>query len=435
MGDTAVMGVTRAEAEALDAADPLAGYRDEFVIADDSLIYLDGNSLGRLPKASAERVREVVEDDWGSHLIRSWTDRWFDLPSRIGDLIGTALLGTATDEVIVGDSTTVALYKVVSACLDARPDRRTIVIEKGNFPTDRYIVESLASQRRLDIRWLEETGADGVSPAQVAAALDSTVAVAVLSHVDYRSAALLDMAAITGAAHAAGALMVWDLCHSVGVVPIDLTTDGVDAAVGCTYKYLNGGPGAPAFTYVRWDRQAELKQPIWGWWSRREMFDMAHGYQALAGMKAWLTGTPSILSLAAVEPGIAMIAAAGMPAIREKSMALTDLAVRLYDEWLAPVGFGLASPREAAARGSHITVSHPDAGDLTLRLIDKGVVPDFRQPDGIRLGFAPLTTRYVDVHDGVRMLADLADAPGESPRPRPQDKAQGPTGEGGMIGP
>ena len=402
------MGMTRAEAAALDAADPLAGYRDEFLIADDSLIYLDGNSLGRLPKASAQRIKEVVEDDWGDHLIRSWTDRWFDLPSRIGDLIGTALLGTGTDEVIVGDSTTVALYKVLSACLDARPDRRTIVIEKANFPTDRYIVEALAAQRRLDVRWLKETGVNGVGTTQVETALDPTVAVVVLSHVDYRSAALLDMAAITAATQAAGALMVWDLCHSVGVVPIDLHADGVDAAVGCTYKYLNGGPGAPAFTYVRRERQAELKQPIWGWWSRREMFDMAHGYHASAGMKAWLTGTPSILSLAAVEPGVAMIAEAGVATIRAKSVALTDLAVRLYDEWLAPCGFGLASPRDPEARGSHVTVSRRDARDLTLRLIDKGVVPDFRQPDGIRLGLAPLTTRYVDVYDGLRVLADLA---------------------------
>jgi kynureninase len=401
------VGVTRAEAEALDAVDALGSYRDRFVIADDS-IYLDGNSLGRLPKASVERIRQVVEDDWGNHLIRSWTDRWIDLPSRIGDLIGTALLGTSTDEVIVGDSTTVALYKVISACLDARPDRRTILIEAANFPTDRYIVESLAAQRNLDIRWLEETGVDGVSAADVAAALDPTVAVAVLSHVDYRSAAILDLAAITATVHEVGALMVWDLCHSVGCLPIDLESDGVDAAVGCTYKYLNGGPGAPAFTYVRRDRQGELKQPIWGWWSRQEMFDMAQGYQPHAGMKAWLTGTPGVVSLAAVEPGVAMIAEAGIPAIRSKSMALTDFAVSVYDEELAPRGFGLASPRDASRRGSHITVSHPQAKALTLQLVERGVIPDFRHPDGIRLGLAPLTTRYVDVFDGLAVLAELS---------------------------
>ncbi len=418
------MGANRSDAEALDAADPLARYRDEFVIGDES-IYLDGNSLGRLPKASAARVRQVLEDDWGNSLIKSWTDRWIDLPIRIGDLIGTHLLGSATDEVIVGDSTTVALYKVLSACLDARPDRRTILIERANFPTDRYVVESLAAQRDLEIRWLAEADVSGVSTAQVAAAVDPTVAVAVLSHVDYRSAALLDMAGITATVHEAGALMVWDLCHSVGCVPIDLQAAEVDAAVGCTYKYLNGGPGAPAFTYVRRSRQAELTQPIWGWWSRQEMFDMAQGYQPYAGMKAWLTGTPGILSMAPVEPGVAMIAEAGVPAIRAKSMALTDFAVRLYDEQLAPLGFGLASPRHASRRGSHITVSSPQAKALTLQLVERGVIPDFRHPDGIRLGLSPLTTRYVDVFDGLAVLADL---PGLS-------VGQGPIGENGMIGP
>jgi kynureninase len=401
------MGVTRADAEALDAADPLAAYRERFVIADDALVYLDGNSLGRLPKASRDRVIEVLEQDWGTSLIRSWTDHWIDLPSRIGDLIGIELLGTGPDEVILGDSTTVALYKVLSACLDARPDRRTVVIETGNFPTDRYVVESLASQRGLQIRWLDETGPDGVATDAVAAALDDTCAVLVLSHVDYRSAALLDMRAITSAAHESGALMVWDLCHSVGCVPIDLRADAVDAAVGCTYKYLNGGPGAPAFTYVRRELQTQLKQPIWGWWSRQEMMAMAAGYEASAGMKAWLTGTPGVLSMVAVEPSVAMVAAAGLPAIREKSIELTSLAVELYDELLAPLGFQLASPRSAERRGSHVTVSHPDAEELTVKLIAADVIPDFRRPDGIRVGLSPLTTRFVDVYDGLTRLVEL----------------------------
>jgi kynureninase len=398
------MGISRTDAEALDADDPLAEYREQFVIDDESLIYLDGNSLGRLPKASRERVVDVLEQDWGSSLIRSWSDRWIDLPTRIGDLIGTSLLGTGADEVIVGDSTTVALYKVLSACLDARPGRRTVVIEKANFPTDRYVVESLAASRGLDIRWIDETGVDGVSVDQVEAALDDSVALAVLSHVDYRSAALLDMAGITGAVHGVGALAVWDLSHSVGCVPIDLRADGVDAAVGCTYKYLSGGPGAPAFTFVRRELQTELKQPIWGWWSRQEMFAMAHGYEGSAGMTAWLTGTPGILSMVAVEPGVAMVAEAGIAAIRAKSIELTDLAVQLCDQLLAPIGFGLASPRSASARGSHVTVSHPDAEALTAKLIADGVVPDFRRPDGIRMGLAPLTTRFVDVYDGLARL-------------------------------
>jgi len=398
------MAITRADAEALDRADPLAHYRDQFVIADDALIYLDGNSLGMLPKATRARVHEVLDDDWGSHLIRSWDDRWIDLPRRVGDSIGTSLLGARPGETVVGDSTTIALYKVVSAALDARPDRNAIVIERDNFPTDRYVVESLVSQRKLDIRWIDEAGPEGVSRESLEAQLDGDVAVVVLSHVDYRSAALLDMAGHTEAIHACGALAVWDLCHSAGVVPIDLVGDDVDLAVGCTYKYLNGGPGAPAYTFVRTELQPELRQPIWGWWSQREMFDMAQGYQPQPDIRGWLTGTPSVLSLAAVEPGVAMIAAATVPAIRHKAVALMDLAVGLYDELLAPVGYGLGTSRFRERRGSHLTVTHRDAQIATRNLIAAGIIPDFRRPDGIRLGLAPLTTRFVDVYEAmVRM--------------------------------
>ncbi len=273
------MTIDRSAAEKLDAADPLADYRNLFVINDETLIYLDGNSLGRLPIASRERVREVLEDEWGRDLIRSWAaERWLDLPSRIGDLIGQQLLGAAPGDVIVSASTTVALYKAVSAALDARPDRRVVVIERDNFPTDRYLLESLTHQRGLELRWVEPAGTGGLTAAQLAACLDGAVAVVVLSQVDYRSAALLDMAGLTALVHSMGALSVWDLCHSVGTVPIDLVADKVDIAVGCTYKYLNGGPGAPSFTYVRADLRDQLRQPIWGWWGRREMFDMDQGY-------------------------------------------------------------------------------------------------------------------------------------------------------------
>ncbi len=271
---------TRAYAEQLDRDDPLASYRDQFVIPDDTVIYLDGNSLGRLPKATQARVKEVLDEDWGGHLIRSWEDRWMHLPGQIGDLIGTGLLGAGPGEVIVGDSTTVALYKAMSALLDAQPDRRAIVIERDNFPTDRYLVESLAGRRELEIRWIEEAGPDGLQIADVTSLLDDDVAFLVLSQVDYRSAAITDLAGITAAAHDAGVLTLWDLCHSVGSIPIDLHRDSVDVAVGCTYKYLNGGPGSPSFTYVRADLQPRLSQPIWGWWGRTDMFDMAQGYQA-----------------------------------------------------------------------------------------------------------------------------------------------------------
>ncbi|MGI8433337.1 MAG: kynureninase [Nocardioidaceae bacterium] len=400
------MTIKRDEAAALDVSDPLAGYRDRFVIDDDALVYLDGNSLGRLPKASRERVRQVLEDDWGRNLIKSWEERWLDLPVRIGDLIASSLLGADAGEVIVNDSTTVALYKSISAALDARPGRRTVVIEEDNFPTDRYVVEALAQHRGLEVRWIPEAGPDGVTADALADALSGDVAVTVLSHVDYRSAAIVDMAALTQLAHQAGALTVWDLCHSVGAVPIDLHADGVDIAVGCTYKYLNGGPGAPSFTFVRRDFQPTLHHPIWGWWSRREMFEMAAGYEPHVDMRAWLTGTPGVLSMAAVEPGVRMVAEAGVAAIRRKSRALTELASVLYDDWLAPRGWAFASPRDTDRRGSHVTVAHPRAREVMAALTARGVIPDFRRPDGIRLGMAPLTTRFTDVYDGLRLMAD-----------------------------
>ena len=391
----------------MDASDPLAAFRERFAIDDDALVYLDGNSLGRLPKASRTRVLEVLDREWGRDLIRSWDGDWMHLPTRIGDLIGVELLGAQPGEVVVADTVTVSLYKAVSAALDARPGRTTVVIERDNFPTDRYIVESLARQRGLTIRWIDEVGFDGVGASHLRPLLDETVAVTVLSQVDYRSAALVDMADLTRMAHAVGALTVWDLSHSAGVVAIDLRGDDVDIAVGCTYKYLNGGPGAPAFTFVREELQRQLRQPIWGWWSRREMFDMEQGYDPEPGIRSWLTGTPGIVSMAAIEPGVAMLAEAGMEAIRAKSRALTELAVELYDETLRPLGVGIASPRDSNRRGGHITVTHPEAKTLTAELIQAAMVPDFRRPDGIRLGLAPLTTRFVDVYDVVACLADL----------------------------
>jgi kynureninase len=405
-------GPRREDAEALDRDDSLAHYRDEFVVDDDSLVYLDGNSLGRLTRASRDRVMQVLVDDWGSNLIRSWDERWLDLPTRLGDLIGTTLLGASPGEVIVGDTTTVSLYKAVAAALDARRGRTCLVIERDNFPTDRYVVESLAAQRGLEVRWVGEAGTDGVTPSHLAAVLDDTVAVVVLSHVDYRSAALADMTTLTGQAHEAGALSVWDLCHSVGVVPIDLTAAGADLAVGCTYKYLNGGPGAPAFTYVTRSLRPLLRQPIWGWWGRADMFDMAQGYRPYDDIRSWLTGTPAVLSMAAVEPAVSMIAAAGIGSIRAKSVALTEYAVLLYDGLLAPLGFGLASPRDPRRRGGHVTVTRADARRLTVDLTAAGVIPDFRRPDGIRIGLAPLTTRFVDVFDGFAAIARLAAAAG-----------------------
>jgi kynureninase len=398
----------RDRAAQLDRDDVLGCYVDRFAATDEGLIYFDGNSLGRPPLASRQRVVEVFDDEWSRRLIRSWTDSWVELPERLGDLIGTGLLGARPGEVVVGDNTTVSLYKAIVAALDARPDRSTVVIERDNFPTDRYLVESISSQRSLTIRWIDERGPDGLTVDDVRAALAEDVALVVLSHVDYRSAALADLDAVTRAVHGADALMLWDLCHSAGVVPIDLECAGVDLAVGCTYKYLNGGPGAPAFSYVRAALQGELRQPVWGWWGRRDMFDMEQGYEPADGIRAWRTGTPSVLSMAAIEPGVVMIVEAGVDAIRAKSIALTELAIAVFDTLLEPQGFILRSPRDSSRRGGHITVAHHDANRLCDELIRRDVIPDFRRPDGIRIGLAPLSTTFTDVVRGLEVLAELA---------------------------
>jgi kynureninase len=397
-----------ARARALDDGDELAEFRARFVVPDPSLVYFDGNSLGRLPIAAAERVRRVVEAEWGGDLIGSWEQSWIDLPGRIGDLIGTGLLGARAGETIVSDSTTVNLYKLCHAALDARSGRATVVAERDAFPTDRYVLEGIARTRDLQVRWLDSDPVEGVSAEQVADALDAEVALLWLEHVHYRSAAIADMAAITEAAHQAGALTLWDVCHSVGTMPIDLEASGADLAVGCTYKYLNGGPGAPSFLYVRAEHQASMRQPIWGWWGRAAMFEMEPGYEPTAGVRANLTGTPPILSTAPIEDGAGMLIEAGIDRVRAKGMSLTSFAVELFDRMLAPAGFELRSPRDARRRGSHITVTHPDARRLCGEMAGRGVIPDFRQPNGIRIGLAPLTTSFDDVLRGIRVLAQLA---------------------------
>lgn len=400
----------RRRAEELEAADELASFRERFVVADPSLIYLDGNSLGRLPVTTVDRLRAVVEHEWGQRLIRSWDEGWMDLPVAVGDAVGTGLLGARPGETVVSDTTTVSLYKLATAALGARPDRDVIVTDRDNFPTDRYVVEGLAEAGGLKVRWLEPDPVAGPEPSDVVNALDDDVALVTLSHVAYRSAAIADMAEITRLAHEAGALVLWDLCHSVGAVPIDLGAAGADLAAGCTYKYLNGGPGSPAFLYVRRELQDELRQPIWGWWGRRDMFEMGQGYERTDGIRAFLGGTPPILALAAIEVGVAMLVEAGIERVRAKGIALTEYAIELFDEWLAPTGFELASPRDPARRGSHVLLNHPEARELCAALIARGVIPDFRRPSGVRLGLAALTTRFTDVHDGLRTLGELAGA-------------------------
>ena len=398
---------SRAQAEALDAADPLGHFRDRFVEPDPELIYLDGNSLGRLPVATAARLREVVETEWAGGLVRSW-EHWIDLPTRVGDLIGEHLLGARPGEVAVSDSTTVNLYKLAAAACDARPERTVVVTDDDNFPTDRYALAGLAQARGMTLRVVESDPVHGPVPADLEAALDERVALLSLSHVAYRSGALLDLAGITAAAHDVGALMLWDLCHSAGSVPVDLAASDVDLAVGCGYKYLNGGPGAPAFLYVRHDLHDALRQPIWGWFGQRDQFGMGERYDPEADVRRFLTGTPAILGLAALEEGVRLLAEAGLDRLRLKGMAMTELARALAEEWLAPLGFELASPADPVARGSHLTLRHDQAFAVSRALIaEAGVIGDFRAPDRIRLGPAPISTRFTEVWDAFDRLRRL----------------------------
>jgi kynureninase len=402
--------VTRDEAAALDAADELAPFRDEFAIVDDGLVYFDGNSLGRLPLSALGRVERVVANEWGRALVGSW-EQWVDMPRRVGDLLASSLLGALPGEVVVGDSTTVNLYKLASAALDARPHARVIVTDDANFPTDRYVLEGLAAARGLELRQFPSDPAHGPDGDSLGAALRAggDVALVCLSHVGYRSGALADMAQLTWLSHEVGALVLWDLCHSVGSVPVDLTGCGADLAVGCTYKYLNGGPGAPAFSYVRTKLQPSLRQPIWGWFGQRRQFDMGPSYDPSPGAMQVLTGTPSVVQLACVEEGVQLLARATIDKLRAKGVALTSMAVDLFDRWLEPLGFSLGTPRDPGRRGSHVSVRRADARELCLRLIaEQRVVPDFRTPDSVRLGFAPAYTRFTDVWDGMDRLRVLA---------------------------
>jgi kynureninase len=399
-----------ADPAALDAADPLAGLRRRFVFPDPDLLYLDGNSLGRPPLAALERLARVARQEWASELIRGW-EHWLGEPLRVGDVLGTEIIGARPGEVAICDSTTVDFYRLASAALSARPDRRIIVTDRANFPTDRYVLEGLARDRDREIAWLDPDPIDGPSLDDVAAALDAhpdDVALVTLTHVNYRSAAIADLAGITERAHAGGALVLWDLSHSAGSVPVGLEEHGVDLAVGCTYKYLCGGPGAPAYLYIRSELQDTLRNPIQGWFGQADQFEMGQGFKPRPGIAGWLTGTPGILGLAAAEEGIRVVAEAGIDRIRAKGIALTEYAIALHDARLAPLGFMLGSPRESARRGAHVSIRRPDARDLTRRMIAAGVIPDFRAPDSIRLGLSPLTTSFADVRRAMERIADLA---------------------------
>ena len=387
-------------AEALDRDDPLARFRDEFVFEEGGPLYVDGNSLGRLPKRTRERLALVV-DDWATALVRGWQE-WIDLPAQIGDALAGSVLGARPGEVVVTDSVTVNLYKLARAALRARPGRHAVVTDAGNFPTDRYVLEGLDCELRL----VETDPVEGPSAAAVEeACARGDVALVALSHVDYRSGALADLPAVTELGHAAGALVLWDVSHSAGAVPVGLEEHGVDLAVGCTYKYLNAGPGAPAFLYVRSALQDELRTPIQGWFGQRDQFAMDRAYEPAEGVARFLAGTPSVAGLAAVRAGAELVGEAGIEGVAAKSRALTAYALELHDALLAPLGVELGTPRDPTRRGAHVALRHPEAWRICRALIEReAVVPDFRGPDTVRFAFPPLYTRFVDVREAVERL-------------------------------
>ncbi len=393
-------------ARELDRQDPLAHFRDEFVIDDPDLIYLDGNSLGRLPRRTAARLREVVEGEWGKRLIRGWGEGWFTASQRVGGKIAR-LLGARADEVIVADSTSVNFFKLVMAALAAKPDRRKVVTDDLNFPSDLYLLQGALRLAGADYRLERVHSEDGltVSGEALAATVDGGTALVTLTHTAFKSGYVYDLGAITEMAHRAGAWMLWDLSHSAGAMPLKLNEANVDLAVGCTYKYLNGGPGAPAFLYVRKDLQEKLLNPIWGWFGQKAQFDMKLDYEPGPGIQRFLAGTPTMLSLAAVEPGVDLLLEAGMDRLRAKSVRQTEYLIALWQALLQPLGVTLNSPRDSNRRGSHVSLGHPEGLRIDRALIeDMNVIPDFRYPDNIRLGVAPLHTSFADLHEAVMRL-------------------------------
>jgi kynureninase len=399
-GAGAIDAPSRAEYEALDAADPLAAWRQRFALPD-GLIYLDGNSLGALPRATAAVVGDVVRRQWGQDLITSWNRHgWVDLPQRLGAKLAR-LLGARPHEVVVADSTSVNLFKLIAAALGLRPGRRVVLSEQGNFPTDLYVAQGLCELlgERIELRLVEA--------AELEAALDADTALLMLTHVDYRTGHMHDMTRLTAAAHAAGALALWDLAHSAGAVPVDLAAADADLAVGCGYKYLNGGPGAPAFLFVAERWQARAKQPVAGWFGHARPFAFEGAYRPASGITRFLAGTPPILSMKALECGIDLLLEVDQQALRVKSMALTDAFVGLVERRCAAWSFALASPRDAEARGSQVSLRHAEGYAIMQALIGRGVVGDFRAPDLLRFGFAPLYVRFVDVWDAVETLCGV----------------------------
>lgn len=390
---------TREYARFLDQQDELAAFRGRFMIADAGLIYMDGNSLGRLPIAAAGRSAQIINSEWGEDLIRSWGLHWYEAPTEIGEKIAQ-VVGAAQGQVAVSDSTTVNLYKLAMSALMMRPERHKIITDTLNFPSDLYMLQGCTHVLggKHHIQMLEPSDGMRVTTAQVLEAIEEDTALVTLSHVVFKSGYMYDAKTITEYAHQKGALVLWDLSHSVGSVPVALDEWGADFAAGCTYKYLNGGPGAPAFLYVRSGLQAEAISPIWGWRGERAPFTFELDYAPAAGIQKFLCGTPAVLSALTMLPGVELLLEAGVSRLRAKSIQLSTYLIDLFDDRLAPLGFSLGTPREAGQRGSHVSLRHPDGYRINRALIEEmNVIPDFREPDNLRLGLTPLYTSFEDV--------------------------------------
>jgi kynureninase len=396
------------DAAALDAADPLRAFRDEFLIADSELCYLDGNSLGRLPKRTIDAVHHYLTHEWGSELVTGWS-HWIDEAQRVGDVIGAAALGAAHGQVLAVDTTSVNFYQLCDAAIRSQPDRDTVISDTANFPTDRYILEGLCERHGKRLVLIDdESSEEYVTEQMLAEHLDDRTALVTLSVIQYRSGALHDVRALTAMAHDFGALMLWDASHAVGVVDLQFDRDAVDLAVGCTYKYGNAGPGAPAWLYVNEKLQGSLHVPVQGWFAQRDQFAMGQGFERADGIRGFQIASPSIIGMRCIESSFGMIAEAGLPAIARKAAIGTDMMVQLHDAWLAPLGFELVTPRDASRRGGHITLRHPDAKLIAAAMRDEArVIPDYREPASIRLAMSPLATSFQEVWDGFARTRDL----------------------------
>ena len=398
------------EAIEYDRLDSLKEFRKEFFSGNDSVIYMDGNSLGRLPLAAADAISMAVNEQWGERMIRSWNDSWWEMPVRAALLI-SKIIGAKESEVIVCDSTSINLYKLATAALRLKSDRRKIISESTNFPTDLYILQGIADNLDMghQIVLAESRDGLGIDYSDFEDLIDADTAIVVLTLVSYKSAQMHNMKKINELAHEFGALVIWDLCHAVGAVPVDLNMTGADMAVGCTYKYLNCGPGSPSFVYVRSELQPGLDSPIWGWFGDSSPFDFKLQYTPAESVKKYMAGTSGILSMCTIEPALEIFIRAGMDRIREKSVKMTEFFIRIYNEVLNDAGYRLGSPLDSGIRGSHVSLRHSEAYRISKALIDSEngdyiIIPDFRPPDNLRFGFAPLYNTFSEI---VKVASEL----------------------------